>query len=114
VTRHGLRHSSTASPPPKAISTLVGKVSLSHFIAAFVRFSQTNRYDLFQAQIKVLRCNNAVKRDAYHAKTPEDYDRTNVRYIRRRRNRLVYRRLAKAAALLVIAALIVFACARSG
>ena len=47
-------------------------------------------------------------------KTPEDYDRTNVRYIRRRRNRLVYRRTAKAAALLVIAALFVFACARSG
>jgi hypothetical protein len=47
-------------------------------------------------------------------KTPEDYDRTNVRYIRQRRNRLVLRRLAKAAALLVIAALIVFACARSG
>jgi hypothetical protein len=47
-------------------------------------------------------------------KTPEDYDRTNVRYIRRQRNRLVYRRLAKAAALPVIAALIVFARARSG
>jgi hypothetical protein len=41
---------------------------------------------------------------------PEDYDRTNVRYIRRRRwrERFVYRRLAVAAGLLIVAALIAF------
>jgi hypothetical protein len=43
-------------------------------------------------------------------KTPEDYDRANARYVRRRRSRdqSVYRSLAKAAALLIIATLIIF------
>src|SRR6266478_2596541 len=99
----------TASPPTKAASTLVGKVLLStssqHLCASLKPIDTT----CFR-RIKVLRCNNAVKRDAYHAtEKPRKIYRTNVRYIRRRRNRLVYRRLAKAAALLVIAALIVFA-----
>jgi hypothetical protein len=43
-------------------------------------------------------------------KTPEDYDRINIRYIRRRRwrARVVYFGLAKAAALLIVATLAAF------
>jgi len=43
-------------------------------------------------------------------KTPEDYDRLNVRYIRRRRwrERIVLLGLAKAAALLIVVTLAVF------
>jgi hypothetical protein len=46
-------------------------------------------------------------------KTPEDYDRANVRYIRRRRwrDRFVYHRVAMATVLLIVAALVVFAIA---
>jgi fatty acid desaturase len=55
-----------------------------------------------------------IEANLYHnamEKTLEDYDRTNARYIRRRRSRdrFVYRRLAIAAALLIAAALFVFA-----
>jgi hypothetical protein len=53
-----------------------------------------------------------IETDLYYnaMENPEDYDRTNVRYIRRRRwrERFVYRRLAVAAGLLIVAALIVF------
>jgi hypothetical protein len=43
-------------------------------------------------------------------KAPEEYDRTNARYIRRRRSRdqSVYRSLAKGAALLIVVTMIVF------
>jgi hypothetical protein len=40
----------TATPPANASSTLVGKVSSSHSMEAFVRSSQPNRYDRFQAR----------------------------------------------------------------